>query len=293
MRNVVRILDASLSSKFPSLLHRKNDEVAGIFNSSSSLPKEMQMQKSFNKSSLVQPCNKRRRSAFSPKIVSCKNRLSKHLSYKVANESESNSDADIHTDPGVSDTKKLRKDLTSDSFEQFHIKEPSSYEEPENTKLSPFYWKKENDHRITRPLVCGKYGEICNRDLAREVQKPAKIVSLNNVLKSSKRCLGHTHGKPRLTSKKKRKILSIGTNSGYCCEEHIETQNTIISNETNVDVSLENMERVGKQDAKAKAKQGVSVGNRAIVPLKVKNKDNRKHRSINELTAKGELSRAT
>jgi len=303
-RNVVRVLDASLSSEFPSLLHSKNDEGAEIFNSSSSLSKEMQMhslsslQKSFNKSSFVQPCNERIQSAFSSKFVSCKNHLSKHLSCKVAYGSQSDSYAEFRSFPGVSGTKKLRKNLTSDCFEQFRMQEPS-YEEPENADLWPFSCRKENDHRIRRPVVCGKYGEISNGHLSKEVQKPAKIVSLNKVLKSSKRCMSYTNGKPRLTSKKKWKRLSIGRDIGYCCgnrglkiTEHIETQNTIIYGEANVDMSLEDLERGGKQDAKAKAKHGVRVGNRENVPLKVKNKDIRKHRSINELTAKGEFEQS-
>ncbi|XP_014504418.1 uncharacterized protein LOC106764634 isoform X4 [Vigna radiata var. radiata] len=295
-RNMVKILDASLSSEFPSLLHNKNNKDAEIFNSSSSLSREMQMhsrpslQKSFNKSSFVQSCNTQIQSAFASKFVSCKNRLSKNLVHKVSYESLSDSDAEFHSLPVFSGTKRLRKNLTSD-FEQFHIQEPSN-EEPENGKLRPFLCRKGNDHR-TRPVVCGKHGEICKEHLAKEVQKPAKIVSLKKVLKSSKGCLSHTNGKPRLTSKKQWKKLSIGTDSGSCCgnrglkiKEHIETQNTIIYNEANVDMSLEDLERGGTQDAKAKAKQGVRVGNTENVRLKVKNKDIRKHRSINELTAK-------
>ncbi|XP_028208547.1 uncharacterized protein LOC114391790 isoform X1 [Glycine soja] len=299
-RNVVRIVDAS-----SSLLHKKNEEGAGICNSSSSLSREMQMhslsslKKSSNKSSFVQPSNKQKHTAYSSKFLSCKNRLNKHQSFKVGYESESSSDAEFHTLPGVSGTKKLEKDLSSDCFEQFQMQE-LAYEEPENDKLRPFSCRKENAHRITRPVVvCGKYGEISNGHLAREVQKPAKIVSLSKVLKSSKRCMGHTNGKPRLTSKKKWKRLSIETSSGHCCrnpglkiKEHNETENTIFLNETNVDVSMEDLERGGKPPAvykgkrDAKAKQGDSVGNRANISLKVKNKEIRKQRSINELTAK-------
>ncbi|KAH1094100.1 hypothetical protein AAZX31_14G109900 [Glycine max] len=303
-RNLVRILDASLSSEFPSLLHKKNEEVTGICNSSSSCSKEMQMrplsslQKSSNKSSFVQPSNKQKHTAFSSKFLSCKNHLNKHQSYKVGYESESSSDAEFRTLPGVSGSKKLKKDLTSDCFEQFQMQEPA-YEEPENDKLRPFSCRKENAHRITRPVVCGKYGEISSGHLAREVQKPVKIVSLRKVLKSSKRCRGHTNGKPIPTSKKKWKRLSIGTSSGHCCgnpglkiKEHNETQNAIFFNKTNVDLSMEDLDRGGKPPVvykgkrDAKAKQGNSVGNRAYVSLKVKNKEIRKQRSITELTAK-------
>ncbi|TKY58110.1 Bromodomain and PHD finger-containing protein 3 [Spatholobus suberectus] len=302
-RNEMRILDSSLSSGFPSLLHKKNGEGAGILNSSSSLSKEMQMhslsslKRSSNKSSFVQSSNKQRHSAFSSKFLCCKNHPSKHQSYKIGFESQSNSDAEFNTLPGVSGTKKLKKDLTSDCFEHFQIQEPA-YEEPENAKLRPFSCRKENAHRITKPIVCGKYGEISNGQLARGVQKPAKIVSLSKILKTSKRCMVHTNGKPRLTSKKKWKRLNIGTSSGHCCgnpglkiKEDNETQNTVICNETNVDVSMEDLERGGKPPVykgkkDAKAKRGDSVGNRADAPLKVKAKEIRKQRSINELTAK-------
>ncbi|XP_020235631.1 uncharacterized protein LOC109815338 isoform X3 [Cajanus cajan] len=294
----VRIPNASLSSGSPSLLHKRNGEGAGISNSSSSLSKEMQThslcspQKSSDKSSFVQPCNKQRHYAFSSKFFSRKNHLNQHHSYKVGSESESNSNAEFHTLPGVSGTKKLKKDPTSDCFEQFQMQE-TVYEEPENVRL--FSCRKRNAHRITRPVVCGKYGEISNGQLAGGLQKPAKIVSLSKVLKYSKRCMGHANGKPKLTSKKKWKRLSMGTSSGNPgleIKEGIKTRNTIICNETNVDVSMEDLERggkppvvyVGKKDDKAK--QVDSVGNSANVPLRVKSKEVRKQRSINELIAK-------
>lgn len=309
-RNVTRILDASLSSGFPSLVYEKNDEGAGTFNSSSSLSKEMQMhslsslQKSSNKSSFVQPSNKQRHTAFSSKFLSSKNRLRKHHNYEVGYESESNSDAEFHTMCGVSGTKKFKKDLTSDCFEQYQMQEPA-YEQPENAKLRPSSCRKENAIRITRPVVCGKYGEIYNEQLAGDVQKPPKIVSLSKVLKSSKRCMGHKNGKPRLASIKKWKRLSIGTSNGHCygnpglqIKENNEIQNTIICNERSVDMSADYLERGGKPHIvyegkkNAKAKHGGSARSRANVPLKVKNKEIRKQRSINELTAKGEFEQS-
>ncbi|KAK7383482.1 hypothetical protein VNO78_29161 [Psophocarpus tetragonolobus] len=294
-RNLVRILDASLSSKFPSLLHKKNDEGDGTFNSSSSLSKEVQMH---SLCSLQTSSNKQKQTAFSSKFLSCKNRLNNHHIYNVGYESESDSDAELHTLPGVSVTKKLKKDPISDCFEQFQMQDPAD-EEPKNAKLMPFSCRKENSHRITRPVVCGKYGQISNVHLARGVQKPAKIVALSKVLKSSKRCMGHTNGKHRLTSKKKWKRLSIGTSSLHCCsnpglkiKKHNEANNTIIFNETSVDVSMEDLERGGKppvvykRKKYVKAKQGDTVGKTAYVPLKVKNKEIQKQRSINELTAR-------
>ncbi|KAK7320672.1 hypothetical protein VNO77_30365 [Canavalia gladiata] len=280
-RNELRILDASLSSRIPSLLNKKNDEGTGIPSCSSSLSKEMQMH--FLSSLQRSSSNKERCSAFSSKFLSCKNHLNKHDTDKVSYESESNSDTEFHTLPEVSGTKKLRKDFTSDCFELFQMQEPA-YEEPENVKLKPFSCRKENANRITRPVVCGKYGEISNGQ-AREVPLKAKIVSLSKVLKNSKRCMVPKIGKPRLTSKKKWKRLSIGTSSGHCCgnlglktKEDNETQNTIICNEINVDVSMEGLERCGKLSVIYQGKK--------YTPLKTKNKEIRKQRSINELTAK-------
>ncbi|KAL2318050.1 hypothetical protein Fmac_031926 [Flemingia macrophylla] len=213
----MRILDASLSSGFPSLLHKRNGEGAGISNSSSSLSKEIQMhslsclQQLSDKSSFVQPCNKQRHSAFPSKFLPCKNHLNQNNSYKVGFELESNSDARFHTLPGVSGTEKLKKDPTSDCFELFQMQEPV-YEEPEDQR--PFSCREKNAHRITRPVVCGKYGELSNGQLARGLQKPAKIVPLSKILKHSKRCMGLPNGKPKLTSKKKWKRLGIGNSSG-------------------------------------------------------------------------------
>ncbi|XP_061376429.1 uncharacterized protein LOC133318449 isoform X2 [Gastrolobium bilobum] len=302
-RNEVRILDASLSSGIPSLLHNKNGESTEVFNSPSNMSKEMQLcfsssqQRSSIKASFVQPSTKQRHSAFSSKFLSGKNHLSKHRNEKDSYESESNSDAEFHTLPEISGIKKLRKDFTSDCSGHFQMQE-TDYEEPENAKLRPFSSRMENAHRIIRPVVCGKYGEISSGKLSIEVPKPAKIVSLCKVLKAAKRCMVPTNGKPRVTSKKKWKRLNFGTSSGHCSGksgktmEDNETVNTIICNETNVDMSMEHLEMgskplvicEGKKDTKSKVCD--SIVNRANAPLKVKSKEIRKQRSIYELTVK-------
>ncbi|XP_027331005.1 uncharacterized protein LOC113846680 [Abrus precatorius] len=304
-RNELRIVDASFSSRISSLLHKKGGEGAGIFNSSSSLAKEMQMRclsslkRSSNKSSYVETGNKQRQIAFSSKSLSGENHLNRHGSAKVSYESELNSDAEFHTCPEVSGTKKLRKDFSSGCFEQCQMQKPAHEElEPENAKLRSFSCSKENAPRITRPIVCGKYGEISSGQLATEVPKPAKIVSLSMVLETSKRCMVPTNDIARLTSKKKWKTLSIGASIGQCCgnpglktTEHKETQNTIICDGADVDLPMEDLERGGKPPViytgkkATKAKQGDIIVNRADAPSKVKNKEIRKQRSINELTA--------
>ncbi|KAJ1407786.1 Jas TPL-binding domain [Sesbania bispinosa] len=210
---------------------------------------------------------------------------------------DSNTDAGFHTLPEVSETKKLRKDLTSECSGHFQMQE-LSYLELENAKLKSFSSRKANAHRITRPVVCGKYGEISSGQLTREIPKPAKIVSLSKVLKTSKSGMVLTNGKPRLTSKKKWKRLSFGTSGRHCrqkpgieTKEDNESQNTTVCNETNVDLSMEGVGRgskphviyEGKRDIKIR--QGDCIVNRADAPLKPKSKEIRKQRSINELTA--------
>lgn len=305
-RNEVRILDASLSSGIPFLLHNKNGESTEVFNSPSSLSKEMQMclsssqQGSSTKASFVQPSTKQRDSALLSKFLSCKNHLVKHhRDEEDSFESESNSDTEFHTFPEVFGRKKLRKDLSSDCFRNFQMQEPAC-EEPENANLKLLSsWKANAAHRITKPVVCGKYGEICSGKLAGEVRKPAKIVSLSKVLKTSKRFKVPSNGKPKITSKRKWKRLSFGANSGHCggqpglkTEEDNETQNTVICRETNFDVSIDsgrgNKSHViykGKRDTEGK--QHDSLVNRADTPLKLKSKEIRKQRSIYELTANG------
>lgn len=293
-RNEVRVLDASLLPGISSSLHNDNGESTGVFNCPSSLSEEMQL---YFSSSWRRSSDK---AAFSSKFISRKNHLSKHHSDKDSCESESNSDAEFHTLPGISGIKKLRKDFTSDWFEHFQMQKTSS-KEPINATERSSSSRKASAHRITRPVVCGEYGEISGGPLAGEVLKPAKIVSLSKVLKTSKRCMVPTNGKPRLTTKKKWRRLSFGTSSGHCCvkpglkaTEDNESQSTTISDKTNTNVSMEDLERgskphvIYKEKRDIKASQG-DIVNRADAPLKGKRKDVRKQRSINELTAKGKF----
>ena len=293
-RNKVRNLDASLLSRTPSLLHNKSGEMQMEMYFSPS------QRRSSTKDLFFQPSNKQKHSAFLSKFLSCKNFLSEHLSDKEDSYlSESNSDAEFHSLPEVSGRKKLRTDFTSDCFGRFQMQDPTS-EEPENAKLESLSSRRTNAYRITRPIVCGEYGEICSEKLAGEMPRPAKIVSLSKVLKTSKRCKVPTNCKPRLASKKKWKRLRFGTSHKHCfgqpdlkTKEGSETQNTTICNETNVDVSTEDLERgnkplviyKGKRDTTVK--QGDNIVTRA--ELKLKSKEIQKLRSIYELTAKGKF----
>lgn len=303
-RKEATILDASLVPGIPSSLNNQNGESAGASDPPSSLSEEMllyfssSLQRSSNRDSIVQLSTKQGPSAFSSKFVSCKNHLSKHHNDRDSYESESNSDAEFHTLPGISRLKKLRSDFTSVCSGPFKTQEPS-YEEPKNALQRSSSSKKPSPIRIKRPVVCGMYGEISSEPLTGEVPKPVKIFSLSKVLKTSKRCMVPTIEKPKLTTKKKWRRLSFGTCSGHRCEkrgskakEDNEFQDTIICDQTKSDASMEIFEISSKRDViyKWKGDTKISQGdivNRADIPVKVKSKELRKQRSINEITAKG------
>eukprot|EP00257_Ricinus_communis_P025810 XP_025013224.1 uncharacterized protein LOC8280110 isoform X2 [Ricinus communis] len=65
-------------------------------------------------------------------------------------------------------------------------------------------------HGKAKPVACGKYGEIVNGNLNGDVSKPAKIVSLDKVLKTAQKCSLPKICKPGLTSSKE-----IGTNFSW------------------------------------------------------------------------------
>ncbi|XP_057422911.1 uncharacterized protein LOC130716892 isoform X3 [Lotus japonicus] len=305
-RNEKTMLDASLPSGISSLLDNNEDgESTVLFKTHSSLSKVTQMyfscshQRSSNKTSISQPSTKQRHAAFSSKFLSCNNHPSKNLSDKDSHDSESNIDARFQTLPEVSGINKLKKGFTSDCFGNSQMPD-LSYTEHGNAKLRSFNSRKANAHRTTRPVVCGKYGEISSGHSAIEESKPAKIVPLSKVLNTSKRCMVPTNGKSRLTSKKNRKRWKFGTSSGHYCgqpglktEEDDETHNTTICNESNIDMSMEDLVRGSKpyvmykgMKDDTKTTECDKIVNRADAQLKVKKKEIRKQRSINELTAK-------
>ncbi|XP_073223764.1 uncharacterized protein [Cicer arietinum] len=295
-RNEARVLDASLDNQ--------KGESTGAFDSPSSLCEEMQLyfsssqQRSSDKASIVQPNTNHnlRPSSFSSKFLSCKNHLNKHRCNEDSYESESNSDAEFHLVHGVSRMKKLRRDFTSDCFGHFQTQEPS-YEEPKSAMQMSSSSIKGNAHRIKRPVVCGKYGEISSELSITEVPEPAKLVFLSKVLKTSERCMVPTIETPKLTTKKKWRRLDFGTCLDYSCfksglkaKKDNESKDTVMHDETNSDVSMEGFERVSKKNVIYKGKRDTKerhgdIVSRADAPWKVKSRKIRKERSINEITA--------
>ncbi|KAI4316365.1 hypothetical protein L6164_024351 [Bauhinia variegata] len=274
-RMVSKTLDALYPSVISCTSHNENGESAGVADFPSCLSKEMPLysasgqQGSITRACFVQPTAKQRFSAAPSKFINCKSRLSKYHSVRDGQdsyESELNSDAEFYKLSEVSERKKFREDIT--------------YVELENANLKSSFSRLENAHRNTRPVVCGKYGEICSEKLAEE-QKPAKIVSLSKVLKASERCKAFINCKPTLTSKRKWKKLNSKEDHG--------TENAVLSGDTNVNLSMEDLKikPITNCNVKidGKAKHGDNIVDTAHASLKLKCKEIRK-RSIYELTAK-------
>nr|XP_025659824.1 uncharacterized protein LOC112755751 isoform X2 [Arachis hypogaea] len=246
-RNRLKNLDASLPSPF--LLHNKNDERQMYFPST-------QRKSSANA--------KHKHTALSPKFPGNHFLSARHSDKEDSYVSESSSDDEFRSLHDVPRRKKQRADFPSDCVGHFQMQDPD-LEETEIGKVESMFTRGTNANRITRPIVCGEYGEICSEQLAGELPKIPKFVSLSKVLKSAKRCKV-----PRLTSKKKLKRLSFGSNEHCCGQPGLERGNTSLV--------------IFKGKRESKAIHGNSIVN--IAPLKLKNKEIRKVRSINELTAK-------
>ncbi|XP_057721971.1 uncharacterized protein LOC130936023 isoform X1 [Arachis stenosperma] len=246
-RNRMKNLDASLPSPF--LLHNKNDERQMYFPST-------QRKSSANA--------KHKHTSLSPKFPGKHFLSARHSDKEDSYVSESSSDDEFHSLHDVPRRKKQRADFPSDCVGHFQMQDPD-LEETEIGKVESMFTRGTNANRITRPIVCGEYGEICSEQLAGELPKIPKFVSLSKVLKSAKRCKV-----PRLTSKKKLKRLSFGSNEHCCGQPGLERGNASLV--------------IFKGKRESKAIHGNSIVN--IAPLKLKNKEIRKVRSINELTAK-------
>ncbi|XP_030481904.2 uncharacterized protein LOC115698826 isoform X2 [Cannabis sativa] len=166
----------------------------------------------------------------------------------------------------------------------------------------------------SRPIVCGKYGELSDSDLVEEMSKPAKIVPLGRVLKRAKRCKLPKNEKALFTSMEELKITGNGGTDVNCNPFHLlETNKKSRSHETAVsgkitkeDTFLETMKNGCDNRDKKYAEEfsvlEIETNNRAEkdnakgdciphVRMKLRPRENRK-RSIHDLTTdEDQLSR--
>ncbi|XP_062098218.1 uncharacterized protein LOC133804082 isoform X3 [Humulus lupulus] len=203
--------------------------------------------------------------------------------------------------PGASVAKKSKRECTSHN-ENRTVKTYKSTSEMKSSFIlqeNVCQWK-------SRPIVCGKYGQLFNRDLVGEMSKPAKIVPLCRVLKRAKRCKLPKNEKALFASMKELKMTGNDGTDGSCNGFHLLETNkksrshkTAVSSKiTNDDTSLETMKNGCDNRDNNYAEEfsvlGIETNDRTKkdkeiedciphVQLKPGTKENRK-RSIHELT---------
>ena len=121
--------------------------------------------------------------------------------------------------PEASSGEKFKRDCTSKD-EARTVKKYSSINRMKSSILQENIccWK-------SKPVVCGKYGELSDRELVGDVPKSAKIVPLSRVLKSAKRCKLPKKKKSMLASMKELKKTDDSGIDG-CCNgfHHLESR---------------------------------------------------------------------
>lgn len=86
-------------------------------------------------------------------------------------------------------------------------------------------WQVNVCQRMSRPMVCGKYGELSDGKQIGVMSKPAKIVSLSRILKFAKRCTLPQNQNPRLTYETELQQPSHNQNNSNSDEFHcVETE---------------------------------------------------------------------
>lgn len=210
----------------------------------------------------------------------------------------------------VSGRKKFRKSGTSDGCAESQTLEPTCAVGEKTMRCAPVSHLKVSSsqqssvrYRKPRPVVCGKYGEISNGEMVGDLPKPAKIVSLDTILGTTKKCTPPKNKKPTLTSVRELKKTSFGSTNA-CRSSHKKKEsggndasgfdemifcNSVEERETasvGQDKHFADELLVLKEgDSKTEGGCGI-LGSSAHTQSKPKFKEIRR-RSLNELTLKG------
>ncbi|KAJ6434877.1 hypothetical protein OIU84_000175 [Salix udensis] len=211
----------------------------------------------------------------------------------------------------VSGRKKFRKSGTSDDYASSQTLDPAYSIGEKTMKCSPVSHTKVSSsqqlsvcYRKPRPVVCGKYGEISNGEMIGDPPKPAKIVSLDTILGTAKKCTPPKNKKPTITSTRELKKTSFGLTNAYR-SSHIKREsggnnasgfdemifcNSVKERETasvGQDKHFADGLLVLEKEGDSKTEGGCNIlGSSAHTQSKPKFKEIRR-RSLNELTMKG------
>lgn len=221
---------------------------------------------------------------------------------------ESNSSANGCKNHDFAGIKKSRKAWNSDCIENSHTEEPTHARFKNTVRCrsvsyieASFSGEVDNCLMKRRPVVCGKYGEICSGEPAGDVASPAKIVSLSRILKTSQRCTlpkNYESKQAFLDGSKKTNFCGRDADSnGFSIEIH----HSSICNEMKIETFLEEDEKIctnadklfdekksilEKENDNGIKKNGSSLRRNVHAKFKPKSKEIRK-RSLCELTEKG------
>ncbi|KAJ6373189.1 hypothetical protein OIU76_027512 [Salix suchowensis] len=211
----------------------------------------------------------------------------------------------------VSGRKKFRKSGASDDYASSQTLDPAYSIGEKTMKCSPVSHTKVSSsqllsvcYRKPRPVVCGKYGEILNGEMIGDPPKPAKIVSLDTILGTAKKCTPPKNKKPTITSTRELKKTSFGLTNAYrsshikkvsggnnasgfdemiLCNSVKERETASVGQDKHFADELLVLEKEGD----SKTEGGCNIlGSSAHTQSKPKFKEIRR-RSLNELTMKG------
>ncbi|GAV60562.1 SET domain-containing protein/PHD_2 domain-containing protein/zf-HC5HC2H_2 domain-containing protein [Cephalotus follicularis] len=314
----LKMLDASLLTASPSIVHYEYPKGTGTFQWPSCSSKDVQMllpsgQETYcsSGSSSTQAnsnCETPRMSL--AKALSCKRDLEDDYQRKLDGSTTFSAVLE------ATGRKKFRK--TSKAMRQYHMQEtlPADTGEAVNCNSvgcmkASFSKKFSACHKKVKPIVCGKYGELSSGNLDGDHIKPVKIVPLSMVLETVKICTLPKTSKPKQISLREMRKKSYS--GSYPCydkfsylqkAEENRSDHSSFCDEVNVDLSLEGTKKACtsgdkqfadkllmlEKEREVKSKKECSILNSdAHAQLKPKCKEIRK-RSLYELTGKGKSS---
>ncbi|XP_031279661.1 uncharacterized protein LOC116138078 isoform X3 [Pistacia vera] len=214
---------------------------------------------------------------------------------------ELNSNSNLGKIHDLSGTKKLKRGWTSDCLRKSQMEEQTHVNSKNTVRCKSFGFMKVSSLRKTRPVVCGKYGEISSGEHTGDASWRVKLVPLSKVLKTARKCSLPENCKPKVTYPKElKKAQFCGSDADLKKEEESGIHHASICNEMNIDPSVEGdkirpngnklfvdekstSEEECDNEGKKKCRTLNSSGH---AKLKPKSKEIRK-RSLLELTKKG------
>lgn len=221
---------------------------------------------------------------------------------------ELNSNSNLGKIHDLSGTKKLKRAWTSDCIRKSQMEEQTHVDSKNTVRCKSFGFMKASSgcegsicFRKTRPVVCGKYGEISSGEHTGDASWPVKIVPLSKVLKTARRCALPENCKPKVSFPKELKKAQFGgSDADLKKEEESGIHDASICNEINIDPSVEgdkirpNRDKLFVDEKSTSEKECDNEGKKKCktlntsvhAKLKPKSKEIRK-RSLLELTEKG------